>query len=678
MPSPPDGVPATRALDLLRGRPNPFESLVRPQRPDDRFSDLHVPALLRRPRELLLRLIDAYRLDEYRRASDLPDSRVVTVLGLRGAGKTHTVEALAHREDGRAQLLVRPAYFAPEVPFEEYLLSHVVTSLTAADGPFAAVATQLTRRLLRQAVRALGPTDRLFARAPSRRLRLLWGGGGAVSARFDRLAEALDGTRGKDLPALVREHGFAPEPLFRLVETHLDRHEGGRELLSAVRRQLYGAMARAALLGDGDALDRFLETDFAPTASRPASRVEVVRQRLHALVEACALVRLPVVFAFDNLEGFLAPQGRFDAAAARALMDSLAQAVDSLRGLLFFVFAESELYRQTRSNTNQFALDRLALGVPLRGEGPVDSVELRPPDFDELRQLIAERVGRLLKDFPVGELPAGFPFGQQFLDGLARKEEMGLRAKLLNLRDEYSRLVYGRGVEPVRGGRGPDWPALLERTWNEQLAAADRKLQGALAGRLQDLHVGLGRLLRQAGPVGVDGWRLADVQPTVSVGENASYGTLTLLTWKREEEGGEGGRAAVRLGVGLLLAGGTGMAKDLAAKFDLFRDTGLGADALVVLWPKVVDDDDMVSALPAATRKVWDGASRRRRAALRQLPTDDLRKMLAFPEWLEAVAAAAEQPPPEDVLRPFVSGKCQSVFRLVLPAVPEGVTAHAD
>ncbi len=71
----------TQALEYLRGRPNPFENLVRPQRPDDRFLDVHIPELVREQRELALAVIDAYRLAAYRSVNDLPDSRVVTILG---------------------------------------------------------------------------------------------------------------------------------------------------------------------------------------------------------------------------------------------------------------------------------------------------------------------------------------------------------------------------------------------------------------------------------------------------------------------------------------------------------------------------------------------------------------------------------------------------------------------
>src|SRR5581483_3273518 len=121
------------ALDVLRGQPNPFEALVRPQRPDDRFADLHVAALLRGPRALLLRVVDRYRLAEYRAARDLPETRVVTVLGPRGAGKTHTLEALGQRDDGLTQLLVRPSFLETGVPFEEYLLGQLLNALLEDD-----------------------------------------------------------------------------------------------------------------------------------------------------------------------------------------------------------------------------------------------------------------------------------------------------------------------------------------------------------------------------------------------------------------------------------------------------------------------------------------------------------------------------------------------------------------
>jgi hypothetical protein len=249
MSSSPDAGAAV--LDSLRGWPNPFDALVRPQRPDDRFTDLHVAALLQAPRELLFRIIDSYRLDEYGAARDLRETRVVTVLGPRGAGKTHMLEALLHRDDAPVQLIVRPSYFAPGVPFEEYVLNQLLNALLEEDPlragrPFDAVAGQLTRRLLRQALRGLGPTERLFAAAPSawQRVRLLWRGGERWAARFEQLADDLDDPKkSRDVVDLAMQRGHrytAP------LET-----AGGSHRALGTRRRRLGGHSPAALSGDG-------------------------------------------------------------------------------------------------------------------------------------------------------------------------------------------------------------------------------------------------------------------------------------------------------------------------------------------------------------------------------------------------------------------------------------------
>src|SRR5262249_1501917 len=150
----------------------------------------------------------------------------------------------------------------------------------------------------------------------------------------------------------------------------------------------------------------------------------------------------------------------------------------------------------------------------------------------------------------------------------------------------------------------------------------------------------------------LDGWRLAEVQPAVTVGENATYGIVTLLHWQSDEPA-NGNMPSVRLGVGLLLARGQGMSRDLKAKFDLFKDRTLQAGALVVLWPKSLDGDPE-KALPSATREEWEKGRRRRSAELRAITDDDLRRMLAFPEWFDAIQGGVDQPVPEDVLRAFV------------------------
>ena len=79
------------------------------------------------------------------------------------------------------------------------------------------------------------------------------------------------------------------------------------------------------------------------------------------------------------------------------------------------------------------------------------------------------------------------------------------------------------------------------------------------------LHAGLGRLLQAAMPLECAGWTLTQVQPTETVGNNPSYGMVTILEWQSTSPAGNGTDQLLRQGIGLLLAGGTGMATDLGA-----------------------------------------------------------------------------------------------------------------
>ena len=232
------------ALDFLKGKENPFDSLARPQRLDDRFLDLHVPELLADDRRLLLQVIDHYRVEEYTRTADLRPTRVVTILGDRGEGKTHLLQSLAYRADGQSQLLVRPSYFDYHLPFEEYLVSQLMATLAAEDEvyrsrPIEDIAAALTRRLLRQTLRGLGPTERLFALSPSRWkcCGLLLGGADREIQVLDRLVASVETANAEpSLAHLVEHHGLDPRQCLRLIRGHLHRHEAGPDLLAVLRR----------------------------------------------------------------------------------------------------------------------------------------------------------------------------------------------------------------------------------------------------------------------------------------------------------------------------------------------------------------------------------------------------------------------------------------------------------
>jgi hypothetical protein len=674
------------ALDFLKGKENPFDNLARPQRLDDRFLDVHVPELLAEDRALLLEMVDSYRVGEYMGSADLHATRVVTVLGDRGAGKTHLLQSLAYRTDGRSQLLVRPAFYDRNLPFEEYLLDQLMATLAAEDDvyrsrPIEDTAAALTRRLLRQALRSLGPTERMFASSPSgwRRFRLLFGGGQSRGQAFDRVIAALDRPDGApNLARLVERQDLQPRLCLRLILGHLHRQDPGPDLLAVLRRRLYAAMAQAALLEETEPLLGLLEGEYGDIGTSSTTRFEIVGRLLHVVTEVCALVRQPVVFAFDNLERLFSPQNQFDGELIRAFFNSLAQTVDNTRGLLVLLFAESGLFERAASFMDEFARHRLEQGVPVYGRGPINIVRLKPPGATELKTLVKNRVCTLLGE-RAASLPEFFPFDPVALEK-ATAENQALRNTLLRLRNDYSARVYERRAPEVPAPVGKPaaipWESLLETHWHEQFKVAGRKLEGGLVSNLKNLHAGLGTLLQQIVPLALDAWQLTAVQPTATVGDNPNYGVVSLLSFEPQHPSVGNGKA-LTVGVGFLLAKGKGMQHDLRSKLDFFRRPRQG-DRLLIFWPTTTDGDDLVEALPEATRGVWNQSRHKNQATLRRVNLDELCTMLAVPEWLSAVQAAADQPVPPEAVQSFLKERFQSLLQLIAPPLGEEERVAAD
>ena len=495
---------------------NPFDDVARPQHSDGRFPYVHVPGVLRGPREQLLAAIDAYRVKQFTSLLDLPASRVIKVLGDRGAGKTHLSEAVLHRADRQPQLLIsrETENFDESMPFEEYMFQLLVSALNSRHPElqfrfFDALAGQVTRRLVMHTLRELGPTDRMFVTAPSRwkQFRLLWRGGRDVGHKFEGLAKELQHpASASELPALCERYEFDPQTLAELTLARLWRLELGESMQSCIRRELYAAMIRATMLQDRDAFQGFLEADYqAASKTRALHRADVVRQLLHAVREVCALVQLPVVYVFDNMEGLLAPAGNLQPRRAAAFLEGLAQAVDHTHGFLFVLLFEQGLYRQALMHAGTFARSRLDLGVHVPGRCRVAELILQPPTRDELSELVQGRMAALRPHFPQSDaLPVHFPFSREFIDELGRLIDQPIRGRIERLREEYNRIVFGRqGVvlaEPPPATPQTVTGQELERVWDNALADAGRMMEVAWADQQTHLTRGLSLLLQSALP----------------------------------------------------------------------------------------------------------------------------------------------------------------------------------
>jgi hypothetical protein len=667
----------------LRQLEKPFDQVVRPQYSDGRFHDVHVGSVLRGPYELLTKAIDRYRVDDYRSLADLRPSRVVTVLGARGAGKTHLLESLQHREDGATQLIVtrKGGSFDKDTPFGEYLFDLLLRALLDRPGGgtrlFDLLAGHVARLILVQALRALGPTERLFAQPLSgwAWLRLLcWGGGEEIALRFDALADDLkrdlaDPGGADDVARVARRHQFHPRQLESLAQAHLRSCDKDDRSFSIVRRELYSAMLRAALLGEAHGLNDFLEADYRPSPDALLQRDNVVRDLLHAIIEVCALVRLPVVFAFDNLEGLLAPSGALDTARAAAFLDGLVQAVDHVQGFLCLVFAEQGLFLEARKHAGSFVPSRLDQGVSVPNVPTLTQVEIPSPSADELLQVVRKRMDPIRKEWPGEDLDDAFPFPRGLIQVIgARKTPM--RTKLEELRQEYQSIVFGeqdesREARVPEGGEDKDRdPELrLRGLWNEKLTEATDQLNRSQPGIGKDLTWGLGELLQVGRPLPGVLAGVKAVHPAVAFGDDPRYGHATVLEFDGSPPFGP------RVAIGFLLASTQGMKIDLQAKLDALTDKKVDASFLIVLWAT----QKKAAVLPKMTGEAWRAVPDiDRRACLRVIDVKDMRRILAFHLWYDHIQQQSGIKVSAERVRKLAQDECGSLFALATPPTHGG------
>jgi hypothetical protein len=130
----------------------------------------------------------------------------------------------------------------------------------------------------------------------------------------------------------------------------------------------------------------------------------VVTLLLQTLAETLAAVRVPILFARDNMERLLAPRGPVDNLAAQSFFNGLAHTIDQTHGLLLVLFVERGLWNEFGGAINSFADHRLRQGVRVRDYGCVWDLELTPPTADQIDlatwTIPASQPGGLTAAFP--------------------------------------------------------------------------------------------------------------------------------------------------------------------------------------------------------------------------------------------------------------------------------------
>jgi hypothetical protein len=681
---------AERAVEILRRAGNPFRNYFARNPDDEVCARYHVAELYALQREQLLGVVDLYRY------APTTHSEVVPVLGNKGAGKTHLLYSIKHGVEGSWQLLVTPGVYQKDTEFLEYLLFQLIDTLLGGGKqkntrPLEYIGEQVVRSMFSAALNALTPSQRLdlFPAPGLGRWARKFGLG--TSQALERVQWLIDGLA-KPVPLpfqpgalrkMCDEAALEPRRALELITQHIDRTEP-RNTSGLMRRYILEAFARAMLLADEADLATFLTYGFAELdfQVRP-SRQELVLSLFKALMGVLQSLRVPVVFAFDQLEDLLLARRSDDAhRTAEAFFAGVVQAMHQLDGIAFLIFAERGLWNRFVPSLDGYIQDRLNNPVHLPEHGTLQALRLEAPPADLVRRVVEARLRPALEQLPdVGDLPTLFPFTESQVERVARTEPT-LRDMLQQFRHLFDSIVFRlpeapppepepaarlpqpelpaavKSVIVVEAPAEPAAPRPVESLWDQEVRSARRKLEpeGALTGATRELQAGLGAFLRLAHEHGVKvgPWRLQHVVPELTFGEHPTYGVLSIAHWVCK------GGQPWKVGVGLFLGRGPAKPKDLVTKLSALELEPSVIDHLILLRP----EDDL--ALSGKSKTCWQEAERKgRHARLEPVALDAFAALYAFPRIVAALAESLPEGQPLPNLADLLQEKCEKLLEQV-------------
>jgi hypothetical protein len=439
-----------RALEALRKSGNPFRNYFARHPDDEVCARYHVPELYAREREQLLAVVDLYRYDP------TTHSEVVPVLGNKGAGKTHLLHSIKHGQGNGWQILVTPGTYQKGTDFLEYVLFQIIDTLLAGGQqrglrPIEFVGEELTRRLLRNALSALGADERLElfpAPAFARWARKLGLGMSQAEERTQWLLENLGPASGKSVRQLCGEVGLAVAKACEVLCQHVERTEA-HNTAGHLRRRIYQAFARAALLGDEADLAGFLTFGFAELEYRVRpSRQDLVLALTKVLMEVFLSLKIPVVVAFDQLEDLLLVRRTDDGhKVSESFFAGIVQVMHQVDGLCLLIFAERGLWNRFVPSLDGYIQDRLNNPIHLAKYGTIKTLRLEAPPPHLVWQVVAARLRPALEELPdFAELSPVFPFTGEQVARIARTEPT-LRDMLQQFGYLFEYTVYGKATQ---------------------------------------------------------------------------------------------------------------------------------------------------------------------------------------------------------------------------------------
>jgi hypothetical protein len=497
------------------------------------------------------------------------------------------------------------------------------------------------------------------------------------------------------------EAGIEPARALDVVLAHIDRTEP-RNTAGLMRRHILEGFARAVLLGDESDLATFLTYGFAELdfQVRP-SRQDLVLALFKVLMGSLQGLRIPVVFAFDQLEDLLLARRSDDAhRVAESFFAGIVQAMHQLDGIAFLGFAERGLWNRFVPSLDGYIQDRLNNPIHLPSHGTLHSLKLEAPEAALVRRVVEARLRPALEQLPdSADLPATFPFAPEQIERIA-KTEPTLRDMLQQFRHQFDHVVFGGGDErgaPGAERKAPDAdileavpanrlppptpaealppevksvlvvqspptakavPPSLGDLWEQEWRSARRKLEpeGSLTGATRELQAGLGAFLQVGHEHGVKvgPWRLCHVVGEWTFGDHPTYGVISIGHWVCKDG------QPWKVGVGLFLGRGPAKPKDLTIKLASLELEPAVVDHLILLRP----EDDL--SLTGKSKTLWQEAERRsRHARLEPASLDAFAALYAFPRFTAAVQEALPEGQPLPNLADLLQEKCEKLLKQV-------------
>jgi hypothetical protein len=602
-------------------------------------------------------LCDAQRADLrailalYRRPSE--PTRLYPVIGDPGTGKTHLLTTFlveldqAAEADGSESLVVVADHFSPGLDAVDFFLWQIVNHLMAGRGPGArtlcVLGDQLTARLLSEAIRRLPPPEQLRLIPPHgawERLRLWLGSTRPAERRMAAIRDLLahcDAPAPCELGDACRAAGVDPERAWQVIDRHLERSEP-RDAAGFLRRRLYSALARLALLGDREPVEEFLTEGYreeGPQHVRDAGQLG--RRLLAALLEMLQALHIPAVLVFDQIEDFvIGPNEAQQKDLTNAFGHALAALVNNVPGLCLLVFAARGVWNQMIQNLDPYTKARINQDFDLPGRPSRRAIEMpHKLPREHLVRIIERRIRdrARLGDCDLTGLPSIFPFTEEnirHLEGL-----ITIRACLRRMSDWFNEISFSPAIGSERETeRAIPLPlsATLEARWHAEVAAARELLEGDTPrpSLIPDVQAALECWLAYLRDQGLG---CAAAWAKVELFQNTAFGPYGYLTVIRSDGPDQPG-----IGVAAWLAGTRGRPRELEFRLRFFDRKPCPIRSLVLFRA------DGEKALGGDTRTVYEehAVRHRRDVRIQAYESRHLEALIAFPRWLQAVRPEVE------------------------------------